>query len=152
MEKKLTYEQFRKYVLVAISVFTGILHIGQFTFLPMESIKFYAWHLTLGLILVFLYKPASKKAPKRFLWLDWVCIALTAISGGYVILSYQTYVVIMQTGKLTPSLYFFGAIITLLVLEAARRCLGWVLPCIALVTVVYALFGGNLPGILGHRG
>lgn len=31
MEKKLTYEQFRKYVLVAISVFTGILHIGQFT-------------------------------------------------------------------------------------------------------------------------
>ena len=152
MEKKLTYEQFRKYVLVAISVFTGILHIGQFTFLPMESIKFYAWHLTLGLILEFLYKPASKKAPQRFLWLDWVCIALTAISGGYVILSYQTYVVIMQTGKLTPSLYFFGAIITLLVLEAARRCLGWVLPCIALVTVVYALFGGNLPGILGHRG
>ena len=90
MEKKLTYEQFRKYVLVAISVFTGILHIGQFTFLPMESIKFYAWHLTLGLILVFLYKPASKKAPKRFLWLDWVCIALTAISGGYVILSYKS--------------------------------------------------------------
>ena len=152
MEQKLTYEKFRKYFVIILSVFTGLLHIGQFTFCPMESIKFYSWHLTLGLIFVFLYKPLSKKNPKKYLWADWLCIVLTVISGAYVIFNYDTYVVIMQTGKLTTGLYVFGLIVTLLVLEATRRCLGWILPIISLITVAYALFGGNLPGILGHRG
>ncbi|WP_283124467.1 TRAP transporter fused permease subunit [Angelakisella massiliensis] len=152
MEQKLTYEKFRKYFVIVLSVFTGLLHIGQFTFCPMESIKFYSWHLTLGLMFVFLYKPLSKKNPKKYLWADWLCILLTVVSGAYVILNYDTYVVIMQTGKLTTGLYVFGLIVTLLVIEATRRCLGWILPIISLITVAYALFGGNLPGILGHRG
>ncbi|WP_274953281.1 TRAP transporter permease [Angelakisella massiliensis] len=152
MEQKLTYDKFKKYFVIVLSIFTGLLHIGQFTFVPMESIKFYSWHLVLGLILVFLYKPASKKNPKKFVWLDWLCIVLTVISGAYVILNYDTYVVIMQTGKLTTGLYVFGLIVTVLVIEATRRCLGWILPIISLITVAYALFGGNLPGILGHRG
>ncbi len=152
MEQKLTYEKLRKYFVIVLSVFTGLLHIGQFTFCPMESIKFYSWHLTLGLIFVFLYKPLSKKNPKKYLWADWLCIVLTVISGAYVIFNYDTYVVIMQTGKLTTGLYVFGLIVTVLVIEATRRCLGWILPIISLITVAYALFGGNLPGILGHRG
>ena len=120
--------------------------------MPMESIKFYSWHLVLGLILVFLYKPFSKKNPKKFLVIDWICIILTAVSGFYVIANYDTYVVIMQTGRLTTGLYVFGVIITILTIEATRRCLGWILPIIAMATMVYALFGSNLPGILGHRG
>ena len=110
MEQKLTYEKFRKYFVIVLSVFTGLLHIGQFTFCPMESIKFYSWHLTLGLMFVFLYKPLSKKNPKKYLWADWLCILLTVVSGAYVILNYDTYVVIMQTGKLTTGLYVFGLI------------------------------------------
>ncbi|MEG1447041.1 MAG: TRAP transporter fused permease subunit [Ruthenibacterium sp.] len=152
MEKNATYEQFRKYFVIVLSVFTGLLHIGQFTVFPMESIKFYAWHLMLGLILVFLYSPSDKKNPKKLLVLDWVLVALSAISGAYVIFSYDQYIVLTQSGQLTPTLYFFGALITLLVLEAARRMLGWVLPGIAVATVLYAMLGGNLPGILGHRG
>jgi len=58
----------------------------------------------------------------------------------------------MQTNRLTPILYIFGAITTILVLEASRRVLGYVLPAIAVITILYALFGANLPGILGHRG
>ena len=150
--KKLSYDQFKKYIVIVLSILTGFIHIGQFTFMPMESIKFYSWHLVLGLILVFLYKPFSKKNPKKFLVIDWICIILTAVSGFYVIANYDTYVVIMQTGRLTTGLYVFGVIITVLTIEATRRCLGWILPIIAMATMVYALFGSNLPGILGHRG
>lgn len=152
MAKDMSYDNIKKYVLIVLSVFTGLLHIAQFTFLPMESIKFYAWHLMLGLILVFLYVPTDKKNPNRFLVIDWTMIFLTAISGAYVILDYNQYIVLTQSGGLTPMLYFFGAVITILVLEAARRVLGWILPCIAIITVLYAMFGGELPGLLGHRG
>lgn len=146
------YEKFRKYFIVALAVLVVFIHVGKYTFLPMESIKFYAWHLMLGLVAVFLYYPFSNKNPKKFLIIDWICIIVTFIISIYVIANYDNYVVIMQTNRLTPELYIFGFLTTLLVLEASRRVLGYVLPGIAIATILYALFGGNLPGILGHRG
>ena len=37
-------------------------------------------------------------------------------------------------------------------LEATRRSVGWPLPIIAIVLMVYALYGPSLPGILAHPG
>ena len=39
-----------------------------------------------------------------------------------------------------------------LLLEATRRSVGWPLPIIAIVLMVYALYGPALPGILAHPG
>ncbi|MEM8648003.1 MAG: TRAP transporter fused permease subunit, partial [Pseudomonadota bacterium] len=46
----------------------------------------------------------------------------------------------------------FGIIIILLVLDIARRTLGWVLPLIICVFICYALLGQYFPGILKHPG
>ncbi len=46
----------------------------------------------------------------------------------------------------------FGVIIITLVLDLARRTLGWVLPLIILVFISYALFGPQFPGLLQHPG
>ncbi|MEL7463430.1 MAG: TRAP transporter permease [Pseudomonadota bacterium] len=46
----------------------------------------------------------------------------------------------------------FGCIIIVLVLDIARRTLGWVLPLIICVFMAYALFGPYFPGILQHPG
>jgi TRAP transporter 4TM/12TM fusion protein len=47
-----------------------------------------------------------------------------------------------------------GVVAVLLVLEATRRTVGWVLPAICLAFVAYAMFGGLLPfgWELGHKG
>jgi len=47
-----------------------------------------------------------------------------------------------------------GVVAVLLVLEATRRTVGWVLPAICLGFVAYARFGGLLPfgWELGHKG
>ena len=45
-----------------------------------------------------------------------------------------------------------GCILLLLVLEATRRCLGYIMPALACIFLVYALVGKYLPGQLGHRG
>lgn len=58
----------------------------------------------------------------------------------------------MQNNKLTNELFIFGCIITLLTLEAGRRVLGNVLPIIAIVAILYAFFGDQIPGLFGHRG
>ena len=46
----------------------------------------------------------------------------------------------------------FGCILIVLVLDIARRTLGWVLPMIICVFMAYALFGQYFPGILQHPG
>ena len=47
---------------------------------------------------------------------------------------------------------FFGCILIVLVLDIARRTLGWILPLIICVFMSYALFGPYFPGILQHPG
>lgn len=46
----------------------------------------------------------------------------------------------------------FGGILILLVLDIARRTLGWVLPLIICIFMSYALFGPVFPGLLQHPG
>ncbi len=46
----------------------------------------------------------------------------------------------------------FGCILIVLVLDIARRTLGWILPLIICVFISYALFGPLFPGLLQHPG
>ncbi|MET1412202.1 TRAP transporter fused permease subunit [Roseibium sp. HPY-6] len=46
----------------------------------------------------------------------------------------------------------FGGILIVLVLDIARRTLGWILPLIICLFISYALFGPYFPGILQHPG
>ncbi|MGD1884455.1 MAG: TRAP transporter permease [Paracoccaceae bacterium] len=46
----------------------------------------------------------------------------------------------------------FGVIMIALVLDIARRTLGWILPLIICIFMSYALFGQYYPGILQHPG
>lgn len=46
----------------------------------------------------------------------------------------------------------FGIVLIILVLDIARRTLGWVLPLIICVFISYALFGPYFPGLLQHPG
>lgn len=53
-----------------------------------------------------------------------------------------------------PNTYdvFFGVVIIVLVLDIARRTLGWILPLIICVFISYALLGPYFPGLLKHPG
>ncbi|MGI9508861.1 MAG: TRAP transporter permease, partial [Geminicoccaceae bacterium] len=46
----------------------------------------------------------------------------------------------------------FGTALLLLVLEATRRSVGWTLPAIAILFILFALFGPYAPGALKHGG
>lgn len=46
----------------------------------------------------------------------------------------------------------FGCILIVLVLDIARRTLGWILPLIISIFICYALFGPYFPGLLQHPG
>lgn len=130
MDKKFTYQKVVTVVCMLVSLFAVIIHVGNYTTFTMPSILFYAWHLLIGLVLIFLYKPlgGSKELSPGMRTLcrvvDWVLIALTAVVSFYVIFNFETYTTTMQNNMMTKELYVFGIIITLLVLEAGAENAG----------------------------
>lgn len=46
----------------------------------------------------------------------------------------------------------FGTIATAVILEMARRCIGFTFPFMSALLIVYAMYGDILPGLWGHRG
>ena len=48
--------------------------------------------------------------------------------------------------------YFVAAVLLIAVLEMARRAISWPLPLIALMALLYGLFGEYIPGEFGHPG
>jgi TRAP transporter 4TM/12TM fusion protein len=45
-----------------------------------------------------------------------------------------------------------ATLLTVLVMEAARRSAGWALPILSLLFIAYGLYGRSVPGVFGHRG
>lgn len=57
-----------------------------------------------------------------------------------------------RAGELIGADWVIGVVSVLLVFEAARRVMGWGLPLICALFLLYALFGEHLPGTMAHRG
>ena len=57
-----------------------------------------------------------------------------------------------QYGFLDPSQLPIAVALVLVTLEATRRAIGWPLPLVALLALLYGLFGQHVPGEFGHAG
>ena len=108
-------------------------------------------HLAFGLTLVYILYPSAKKFSRHKLHpVDVVLAALAAFVCLYVYFNYSE--LVLRAGRVSQMDMVVGIIAIILVLEAARRVIGWPMVIIALVFIAYALFGRYIPGPLAHRG
>jgi len=112
----------------------------------------------LSLILTFLMIRASKNTPKDapVPFYDWILVALTIPAIGYITFN-SDYLAnrwpMTPTFTVTTLELLLGIMTTLLILEATRRLLGWLLVIVAVVALLYTYFGEHSPIlILQHRG
>jgi len=107
-------------------------------------------HVGFMLLLVFLIYPATARLRNRLMWYD-VVLALLGVAtivhmlwGGDDFWDRSTMPTRLDV--------WLGAIFVLLVLEAARRTTGWIMPAVVLLFAAYAFLGRWLPGHWAHRG
>ena len=102
-------------------------------------------------VLLFLIYPATKNRPKGRIdiW-DWVCAA--AVAAGCLNILFNWDAIAYREGMPVASDIYMGLIMIVLVLEGARRSMGWPLPTMAFIALVYALYGPYFPGLLAHGG
>ncbi|MBN2568757.1 MAG: TRAP transporter permease, partial [Deltaproteobacteria bacterium] len=80
-----------------------------------------------------------------------IFLALASLAAGlYIIISFND--LLNRLGNPNEMDIFFGAMCIVLLLEATRRAIGWQLPLIAIIFIVFAYTGPYLPGWFAHKG
>lgn len=80
----------------------------------------------------------------------WIFAALAIGCAAYLCLEIESYKT--RPTKPTAMELALGAVLILLVLEATRRAVGWILPFVAILFLLYAWFGTAIPEPFDHRG
>jgi len=141
-------------VVVALAVMMSAYHIYAASFGAPEAMMHRSIHLLFTLLLIFLVSITGRsKQDKTKLLLDLALILLTLASLGHIFLNYE-YVVTRYSYVQSLTLWDFvmGVILSLILLEASRRVIGWALPITAACFLLYAIFGKYLPGLVRHTG
>jgi TRAP transporter 4TM/12TM fusion protein len=113
----------------------------------------YPLHLLLALLVLFLARGQGGPVKPLGLAWDFALIGMTAAATGYLFANarYVTErMLFVEPLTMTETVLAIGLLVV--VLEAARRTVGWVLVGVLGVFIAYALFGNLLPGALWHRG
>ncbi|WP_374445391.1 TRAP transporter permease [Stella sp.] len=81
---------------------------------------------------------------------DWALAAVAVVASLYIPWTLDD--LAFRVGNPTDWDMVFGTILIFVVIEAARRSMGWPLTVIVLVSLLYALYGYVVPGLLAHPG
>jgi len=149
---KATIAGFRRRAVTVVAIAMSLFHLYTAGTLPFATSVQLSIHLAFGLTLVFLVAPVFGRGAARLpAMVDGLFIIAALVALGRI-LSFQGEIPPEVTAFISVTDMVLGALLVLLVLEAARRTVGLALPLVTIVFIVYALLGGYLPGILGHEG
>ena len=113
------------------------------------------YHLGLYLLLTFalisiLYRFRKSSPISRPSVLDFLLIAGSIFTIGYWIVEYPN--LANRAGNYNQLDIFVGAVAIIISFEVSRRTVGWALPIIAIIGILYALFGRVMPDAIAHKG
>jgi TRAP transporter 4TM/12TM fusion protein len=97
-----------------------------------------------------LFRVGEKDRERTVPWHDWM-LAIMAFALGLYHWVFEADLV-QRAGQPNTIDIVVGSVVIVLVFEAARRIMGWWLPLMCAVFILYALFGRYLPSFLSHRG
>ncbi len=109
--------------------------------------------LLVALVLIFLLFPArsTPDPPARATALDWALVGAAVVALSWPILDFSRF--IYRAADPLPVDVALGGLTILLVLEATRRSVGWILPATAIGFIVYGWAGPlfDRVGLVAHR-
>lgn len=107
-------------------------------------------HVGIVLFLCFMLFPVARRFRHRLMWFDVALAALSLVIIGWMLVNGDAF----PDRNIYPTTWdkIFGVALILLVIEAARRSTGWIMPIVIGLFLVYAFVGPWLPSPWTHRG
>jgi TRAP transporter 4TM/12TM fusion protein len=118
---------------------------------PLPSLQHDAVFLGIAFALGFASFAATARAPRRRPSVFDVVLAIAAVfCCAYTAANWERLISVVSDP--TTLDYAVGTAVILLALELTRRVIGWSMVAIAVLLILYALFGSVIPGVFSHRG
>ena len=136
-------------VVTAIAISMSLFHLyAAYDIVPTQPLRY--THVAFVLVLSFLLFPMAARYRSRITWLDLVGCALAIAVMAYAMWEGDDF----TDRAAVPERWdiIFGVVLIVLVLEAARRTTGWIMPIVGVLFLLYAYFGPYLPPPWTHRG
>jgi len=132
-----------------------ILDFGKFIDVPARAI-----HLAFGMSICFLAYPILKsKRESSISLVDFLFASISIIATFYIVIDYEGLVYrqgilakLDLFGLNVPYELILGSLGILLLLEATRRAIGIPLVIIALIFIIFSVFGQEMPELISHQG
>lgn len=140
-------------LIMVFAIITTLIHVWFNSVGLLTVVKKNALHLGLMLGLCFLIFPISKSEKSKNsnpTTLDWILCCGGVFSGIYLMTQYDRFIRSAAQGITTD--YIVAIFTILLILEAARRAVGLVLPLMAISFIFYTKYGQLFPGLFAHQG
>jgi TRAP transporter 4TM/12TM fusion protein len=136
-------------MVMAVAVIMSLFHLySAYAIVPTQELRMI--HVGFVLFLVFLLFPFSRRFRHRVMWWDWIAVAASLLVIGYGLVGGDDFT---DRSTIPSNLdMVFGVILTVLVLEAARRGTGWIMPFVCVLFIAYAMLGPYLGQPWTHRG
>lgn len=151
-ERRQEYQGLPGLLISGIAVATSCYHLFYAYFHPFFALDHRAIHWLFMSVLLFALYPFSKRRSslRRMSVADWVFLIVSA--GICLWIFFNSTSILNRAGRFEPVDVAISTALVIIVLEASRRSTGPAVPSIALVFIVYSLFGPYLPDVLAHRG
>ncbi len=132
---------------VALGALSVAFHLGLIFYGLVPNLVSRPLHMALALPWIFVF--AAKTPFAR--WTGWPLAIVGVAAAIWIALNQNA--LGDQYGFIEGNLQIvIAAVLLLVVLEGARRAIGWPLPLMAMLTLLYGLFGQYIPGEFGHSG
>jgi TRAP transporter 4TM/12TM fusion protein len=140
------------YVFTAsLSVFMVLFYLYNTAITPASAQYHRGIYVLITFVLVFLFYPGSKWSNEhRPTVFDILLALLAAFVTGYWMVEFEA--LNYRMGAETTTDFVVSTLGVLISLEVARRVLGWTLPLVGIVFLLYCYLGPYLPEVIAHRG
>lgn len=149
-----TLSKWQKYIFLLLGILMSAFQIWSVIFANVEPITQMAIHLSFILMLTFFLYRSTKLANKSSTEckVDSLLVFLAAGCGVYYLVHADRIATrVVSVDLLTTTDIIFGLLFVILCIEAARRTIGFTIIGVALIFIVYTLYGHMFDGILYHR-
>lgn len=144
-----TYQNGAAKIAKVLAIAMTVFHVYTCTFGLLTPLLQRSIHIGFAMVLIFLL--AVVKAEKPLAVIINSILALAAfVSYLYLSINHEN----LLFHAASPNIYetVFGVLAVVIVILAVKKSLGWALPIIAGLFILYALFGNYLTGAIAHRG
>ena len=141
--RKLTGFWYTVTVVMSVALIAFQLYTAGFGVLP--DIQQRSVHLFFVMAMIFILKPVKKGVSmNKVPWYDIVLTVLSLLSTGFMILNYEK-LLWDPIQWLNIADKVFSVVLTLLIIEASRRCVGWTFPILAAFFFIYSSSARSFP-------